>query len=46
LIGAVFFINIPKGFIAINSELGFSILVLFLLLFFLIYGSGPLSEDK
>jgi hypothetical protein len=41
LIGAVIFVNLPKGFFAVNSELGFSVLVLFLLVFFLFYGSGP-----
>jgi putative oxidoreductase len=45
LIGAVFFINAPRGIYAVGSELEYSILVLFLLIFFLIYGSGPLSAD-
>ena len=45
LIGAIVFINASKGFFSIDSELGFSILILFLLLFFLAYGSGPLSID-
>lgn len=44
LIGAVF-INLPEGFFGIGSELGFSLLILFLLLFYLGYGSGPLSVD-
>lgn len=46
LVGAVIFINAPQGLIAGKSELELSILVLFLLLFFLIYGSGPVSIDK
>ena|SRR2546428_8335322 len=46
LFGAVFFVNITKGFTAINSELWLSILVLFLLIFYFIYGSGPLSVDE
>lgn len=45
LIGAVFFVNLPNGFTSINSELGFSIAVLALLLFFLFYGSGNFSLD-
>jgi putative oxidoreductase len=45
LIGAVFFVNLPQGFTAINSELGFSIATLVLLIFFLFYGSGNFSLD-
>lgn len=45
LIGAVFF-NFGNGIYATNSELEYSILILFLLIFFLIYGSGPLSADN
>jgi uncharacterized membrane protein YphA (DoxX/SURF4 family) len=45
LLGAVIFINAQKGFYSVNSELWFSLLVLLLLLFFLFYGSGPLSVD-
>jgi uncharacterized membrane protein YphA (DoxX/SURF4 family) len=45
LIGAVIFINAQKGFFSVNSELSFSLIVLFLLLFFLVEGSGPLSVD-
>src|SRR5262249_46589413 len=44
LIGAVIFINAQKGFFSEhNSELSFSLIVLFLLLFFFVEGSGPLS---
>lgn len=46
LIGAIIFVNISKGFFALNSDLPFSVLVLSLLVFFLIYGSGPLSVDN
>src|SRR5215510_2146397 len=46
LIGAVIFINAQKGFFSVNSELSFSLIVLFLLLFFLVEGSGPLSVDE
>ena len=46
LLGAIFFVNIVKGFFAINSDLPFSVLVLMLLIFFFIYGSGPWSVDN
>ena len=46
LIGAVIFVNAQHGFFSENSELMFSIIVLFLLIFFLIYGSGPMSIDE
>ncbi len=46
LLGAILFVNMEKGFFSMHSELGFSILVFALLLFFLFYGSGPLSVDK
>jgi len=45
LIGAVFFINLPNGFTSINSELGFSIATLILLILFMFYGSGNFSLD-
>ncbi len=45
LIGAVFFVNLPNGFTSINSELGFSIATLVLLVFFIFYGSGNFSLD-
>ncbi len=45
LIGAIVFVNLSNGFFAINSDLPFSVLVLTLLVFFLIYGSGPWSAD-
>ncbi|POY37530.1 DoxX family protein [Solitalea longa] len=46
LIGAVFFINMAPGFDALNSELWLSIVVLCLLVFYFVYGSGPLSVDE
>ena len=46
LIGAVIFVNAQRGFFSENSELMFSIIVLFMLIFFLIYGSGPVSVDE
>ena len=45
LIGAVFFINPRHGFYSQNTELWSSIIVLLLLIFFLIWGSGRLSVD-
>jgi uncharacterized membrane protein YphA (DoxX/SURF4 family) len=45
LIGAVFFINPQRGFYSQNTELWSSIIVLLLLIFFLIWGSGRLSVD-
>jgi putative oxidoreductase len=45
LIGAVFFVNISRGFSPLNSELWFSVLVLMLLILFWVVGSGPYSVD-
>jgi putative oxidoreductase len=45
LLGAVIFINAQRGLYSIHSELGFSILVLAMLLFFLVFGSGKISVD-
>lgn len=46
LIGAVFFINAGNGIFAGQSDLLFSIIILFLLIFFLVEGSGPISFDN
>ncbi|WP_242929324.1 DoxX family protein [Pontibacter vulgaris] len=46
LIGAVFFINPQHGFYSENTELWSSIIVLALLVFFLIFGSGRFSLDR
>ncbi len=46
LIGAVFFVNITRGFGFLNSEFWLSLLVLILLFYFLVVGSGPMSLDK
>jgi putative oxidoreductase len=46
LLGAVFFVNITRGFSALNSELWLSLLVLCLLILFWIVGSGPFSVDE
>lgn len=45
LAGAIVFINTQKSGFAAQSELGLAILVLLLLIFFLVEGSGPLSLD-
>ena len=45
LLVAVFFINLSKGFSALNSELWLSIVVLFLMIMFLVIGSGKFSMD-
>ena len=46
LLGAVIFVNLPKGLLSFKSETELSVLVLFLLVFFLFEGSGPLSVDE
>lgn len=46
LLGAVFFINPERGFYSENTELWSSIIVLLLLVFFLIFGSGRFSVDQ
>ena len=45
LIGAVIFVNLPNGFIG-NTELYFSLLVLLLLAFYFVYGSGHFAVGK
>ena len=45
LVGATFFVNWSGGLWGFAEELRFSALVLFLLLMFVWYGSGPLSLD-
>jgi len=46
LIGAIIFVNTKAGVYSGESDLLFSIIVLVLLLFFLVEGSGPYSVDK
>ena len=46
LVGAIIFINSKTGFFSMQSELALSILVLALLLFFFVFGSGKLSVDE
>ena len=46
LFGAVFFIHFKEGLIAAGQSLELSILVMFLLFVFLLFGSGPFSIDS
>jgi len=46
LLGAVIFINSSNGVFKPYAELWLSVLCLFLLIFFLIEGSGPISIDE
>lgn len=46
LLGAIFFVNAPKGVFAGDTELGFSIIVLLLLLLFFVEGGGHYSFDR
>ena len=46
LIGAVFLANLRAGFAGINSEFWLSVFTLFLLILFLIMGSGKISFDN
>lgn len=46
LLGAVIFVNVPKGLFAAESELGFSLFILVLLVFFFLEGGGPFSLDN
>ena len=45
VIATIIFIDYHKGLFALNSELIYSVLILGLLIFYLIYGSGRLSVD-
>lgn len=45
LVVAVFVINAPYGTYSQGNEFGYSMLVLLLLIFFFIEGSGPISLD-
>jgi len=46
LLGAIVFVHKWDEFIVSGSELLFAIIILLMLMFFLIYGSGPLSVDE
>ena len=45
LLGSIIFVDLQKGLLAINSEVGYSIIILTLLLLFLFYGPGKISVD-
>jgi uncharacterized membrane protein YphA (DoxX/SURF4 family) len=45
LVATIIFIDYHKGLFALNSELIYSILILGLLIFYFIYGSGKFSVD-
>lgn len=46
LLGAIFLVNVHRGYFTSNGELILSIVVLLLLVFFFFWGSGPLSVDQ
>jgi putative oxidoreductase len=46
LLGAVFFINPQRGFYSENAEMWSSLIVLVLLIFFFVWGSGKYSVDR
>jgi uncharacterized membrane protein YphA (DoxX/SURF4 family) len=45
IILSIIFINYHQDLFVLNSELGYLVLILILLLFFVFYGSGPISVD-
>lgn len=45
LLGAIFFVNVARGFTFLNSELWLSVVVLFMLIMFWVIGSGRYSVD-
>jgi putative oxidoreductase len=45
LVATIIFIDYHKGLFALNSELIYSVLILGLLIFYLVYGSGKISVD-
>jgi putative oxidoreductase len=45
LLGAIFFVHTSTGLFNVHEGTGLSILVLLLLIFFLVEGSGPMSFD-
>ena len=46
LIGAVFFIHLEKGLIAVGQSLELAVLVMFILFIYLLFGSGLLALDN
>jgi uncharacterized membrane protein YphA (DoxX/SURF4 family) len=45
LLGSIILVDMHKGLLAINSELAYSIIILVLLLFLLLFGPGKISLD-
>lgn len=45
LLGAIIFVEASEGILTANTNFWFAVLVLFMLIFFFIYGSGPWSVD-
>lgn len=45
LLGAIFLVNVHRGYFTTNGELLLSVVVLLLLVFFFFWGSGPVSAD-
>jgi uncharacterized membrane protein YphA (DoxX/SURF4 family) len=45
LLGAILFVESAEGILTANGNFWFAVLVLFLLIFFFVYGSGPWSVD-
>jgi putative oxidoreductase len=43
---SIIFIDYHQNLFALNSELGYLVLILALVIFFLFYGSGPISVDN
>ena len=46
LLGSIVFLDIHKDLFTLNSQLGYTIIILALLLFYLLYGPGQLSIDN
>ena len=46
LLGAVFFVHANEGLMTAGQSLELAVMVLFLLLIFMVYGSGPLSVHE
>jgi putative oxidoreductase len=46
LIAEVFFVSLPQKFLVVNSGMAVSVVVLFLLLFYMLFGSGKVSIDN
>ena len=45
MLGEIIMVNFHRNFFALNSQLNYQILVLVLMMFFILYGSGKISFD-